>query len=412
MQLYLSDQAYTSIVAETHAHIDTETGGIFLGRFEPGAWYIIEVIDPGYQSILRQVAYFEYDETYVTHLANVRARLYKVNLELLGLWHRHPGGFDRFSATDDQTHSAYLRQNPQRGIISSLVNIDPRFRLTHYFIDSSVTHHKITDVHIGDKHIPEKFLQLKFSSTDTLLTRTNKEAERSSRSIVNETANNGSSARARPANSPARDILQTINRPDYLTTFFSLPPWWPTNSKAKKPTQSEKNKRADIGSPLQARSYSSVDADNARTGNRAGDSRAPGPANPPVSAPRQEDKHPEMRSMPVNEQGEIIRSDSASEATDTALETLLTLLENELEFLETQHQYDYNYDYDKDAKAINLILDYAGNAYDAHYFPEQIKFSIVMRGRNPYCQIEGSEKSYQKNFVRSHIEAILDKNIG
>lgn len=344
MRLYLSDQAYTSIVAETRAHIDTETGGIFLGKFEAGVWYIIEVIDPGYQDILRQVAYFEYDKSYVTHLANVRARLYKNSLSLLGLWHRHPGGFDRFSATDDQTHRLYLRQNPQRGIISSLVNIDPRFRLTHYFIDASVTHRKITDIHIGDQHIPEKFLALKFSGADALKDE-----------MKNGVTNNDSPPRPESADSAARHKAKTGRHTGYLKAFLS---------------------------PLT-------------------------------------DKSPQKRGAPVHEKGEMADANlnpPVPEATDTApdeaLEALLALLENELEFLETQSQYDYRYDYDEAAKAINLTLDYTGNAYDAHYYPARLKCGLFMRGPESYCGIEGAEKPYQQDFIRLHIETILNKKAG
>lgn len=342
MRLYLSDQAYTSIIAETHAHIDTETGGIFLGKFEAGAWYIIEVIDPGYQDILRQAAYFEYDKSYVTHLANVRARLYKNRLSLLGLWHRHPGGFDRFSATDDQTHRLYLRQNPRRGIISSLVNIDPRFRLTHYFIDSTVTHRKIIDIHIGDKHIPEKFLTLKFSGADALKDE-----------MKNGVTNNDSPPRPESADSAARYKAKTGRPTDYFIKALLS---------------------------------------------------------------QLTDKLPRKRGRPMNEKGEMTDSNlnpSIPEATDTApdevLETLLALLENELEFLETQSQYDYRYDYDEAAKAINLTLDYTGNAYDAHYYPARVKCSLFMRGPESYCRIEDVEKPYQQNFIRLHIETILNQ---
>lgn len=344
MRLYLSDQAYTSIVAETHAHIDTETGGIFLGKFEAGAWYIIEVIDPGYQDILRQVAYFEYDKSYVTHLANVRARLYKNSLSLLGLWHRHPGGFDQFSATDDQTHRLYLRQNPRRGIISSLVNIDPRFRLTHYFIDSAVTHRKITDIHTGDRHIPEKFLALKFSGADAL-----------KGGMKNGVTNNNAPPRPESADSADMHKAKTGRPTDYLKAFLS---------------------------PLT-------------------------------------NKPPQTRGTPVHEKGEMTDPSlnppvfaATDTAPDEALETLLTLLENELEFLDTQSQYDYRYDYDEAAKAINLTLDYTGNAYDAHYYPARLKCSLFMRGPESYCGIEGAEKPYQQDFIRLHIETILNKKAG
>jgi len=157
----LSSQAYLSIVAETYAHTGTETGGIFLGKVVNNVWYVIEILDPGYTNIQRRPGYFEYDETYVTHLANVRARLYQNGLELLGLWHRHPGSFDRFSGTDDETHRRYTAQNPRRGAISALVNLDPHFRLTMYHIAPPVQHHRIQTVLIGDSHIPNHLLALK-----------------------------------------------------------------------------------------------------------------------------------------------------------------------------------------------------------------------------------------------------------
>ena len=280
----------------------------------------------------------------MTHLANVRARLYKNRLSLLGLWHRHPGGFDRFSATDDQTHRLYLRQNPQRGIISSLVNIDPRFRLTHYFIDSTVTHRKITDIHIGDQHIPEKFLALKFSGADALKDE-----------MKNGVTNNDSPPRPESADSADMHKAKIGPLTDYLKAFLS---------------------------PLT-------------------------------------NKPPQKRGTPVNEKGEMTDANlnsPVSAATDTApdeaLETLLALLDNELEFLDTQSQYNYRYDYDKAAKAINLTLVYTGNAYDAHYYPARLKCSLFMRGPESYCRIEGAEKTYRQGFIRLHIETILNKKAG
>lgn len=161
MRLYFSTQAYAAIYSETYAYKSLETGGVYLGKVENNSWYVIEVIDPGYEEILRQPAYFEYDKVYVTHLANIRARLYDQGLDLLGLWHRHPGSFDRFSATDDETHRLFVAQNPKRGIVSSLVNLDPEFRLTNYHVDGKIHHHKFKSVTVGDEHIPEKFLKNK-----------------------------------------------------------------------------------------------------------------------------------------------------------------------------------------------------------------------------------------------------------
>ena len=98
-KVIISDQAFLTIVVETYSFLDRETGGIFLVKKENSIWFIVEVIDPGYGKIVRDRAFFEYDEKYVTHLANVRSRLYENGLDLLGLWHRHPRICHLFSGT-------------------------------------------------------------------------------------------------------------------------------------------------------------------------------------------------------------------------------------------------------------------------------------------------------------------------
>ena len=47
MKVVFSDRAFAAIMAETTEKIKTETGGLFLGYFEDGIWYVIEAIDPG-----------------------------------------------------------------------------------------------------------------------------------------------------------------------------------------------------------------------------------------------------------------------------------------------------------------------------------------------------------------------------
>lgn len=133
MKVVFSDRAFAAVMAETTEKIKTETGGLFLGSFEDGVWYVIEAIDPGPKSIF-EVAYFEYDQQYTQHLINKIANLYDKKLSLIGLWHRHPGSFDQFSSTDDGTNSKYARMRKE-GAISALVNIDPEFRLTMYHVN-------------------------------------------------------------------------------------------------------------------------------------------------------------------------------------------------------------------------------------------------------------------------------------
>ena len=158
MKVVFSDRAFAAIMAETTEKIKTETGGLFLGSFEDGIWYVIEAIDPGPKSIF-EVAYFEYDQQYTQHLINKIANLYDKRLTLIGLWHRHPGSFDQFSSTDDGTNSKYARMRKE-GEISALVNIDPEFRLTMYHVDQPCRY-SVIEYDVGNHLIPDEMLRYK-----------------------------------------------------------------------------------------------------------------------------------------------------------------------------------------------------------------------------------------------------------
>ena len=158
MKVVFSDRAFAAIMAETTEKIKTETGGLFLGSFEDGIWYVIEAIDPGPKSIF-EVAYFEYDQQYTQHLINKIANLYDKKLTLIGLWHRHPGSFDQFSSTDDGTNSKYARMRKE-GAISALVNIDPDFRLTMYHV-AQPCRYSVIEYDVGNHLIPDEMLRYK-----------------------------------------------------------------------------------------------------------------------------------------------------------------------------------------------------------------------------------------------------------
>lgn len=158
MNVVFSTRAYTSIMAETTEKITTETGGLFLGTLVGDTWYVIEAIDPGPKSIF-QVAYFEYDQAYTQHLINKVANYYEKPLNLIGLWHRHPGSFDQFSSTDDGTNTNYASRHP-KGAISALVNIDPKFRLTVYQVHPPCAYEKIK-FKVGDELIPKELMAFK-----------------------------------------------------------------------------------------------------------------------------------------------------------------------------------------------------------------------------------------------------------
>lgn len=161
-----SNKAYNAIIRETFEHEPIETGGILLGHIVNDTWVVMEVLPPGIHSIF-QMAYFEYDEEFVNYLAHSVANQYKQPLLLLGLWHRHPGSMDTFSGTDDQTNRTFARQLPQ-GVISGLVNVDPRFRFTMYYLDKDVDRgfgrppYEQVDVEVGDDIIPPQFFTLRY----------------------------------------------------------------------------------------------------------------------------------------------------------------------------------------------------------------------------------------------------------
>lgn len=158
MRVVFSNRAYASVLAETTEKIKTETGGLFLGTVMDDTFYIIEAIDPGPKSIF-EVAYFEYDQKYTQHLINKIANLYDKKLTLIGLWHRHPGSFDRFSSTDNGTNAQYAAMRKE-GAISALVNIDPKFRITMYQVNQPCKYTKIP-YDVGDQLIPDELLQFK-----------------------------------------------------------------------------------------------------------------------------------------------------------------------------------------------------------------------------------------------------------
>lgn len=158
MKVIFSKRAMTALLVETREKIATETGGVFLGKYLNGIWYVVETIDPGPRAIFK-TAYFEYDQDYINHLINKISRLYSQQLDLVGLWHRHPGSLDSFSMTDDGTNSKYAELSSS-GAISGLVNIDLAFRLTMYHVSLPLNYEKIEWM-VDDELIPTEIKCLK-----------------------------------------------------------------------------------------------------------------------------------------------------------------------------------------------------------------------------------------------------------
>lgn len=170
-KIVLSDRAYIQIFNESQSRIQTETGGLLLGHFDNGVWYVIEASDPGINAKFYN-AYHEGDDVYENHVCGVISRTYKHPLVFLGMWHRHPGSLDSFSGTDDGTNYKYAG-SAGNGCISAIINYDPEFRITFYYVeqgDYQRVYYTKVDVEVGDDKIPNKEL-LKVASVEDVMRR-------------------------------------------------------------------------------------------------------------------------------------------------------------------------------------------------------------------------------------------------
>lgn len=168
-KVVLSNRAFIQIFNESQSKLETETGGLLLGHYDHGIWYVIEASDPGINAVFR-VAYHEGDDVYQNHVCDVISRTYKHPLVFLGMWHRHPGSLDSFSGTDDGTNYKYAA-SAGNGCISAIINYDPNFRITFYYAEQddnrSVRYTKV-DVEVGDDKIPNKEIMMLADMNDVI----------------------------------------------------------------------------------------------------------------------------------------------------------------------------------------------------------------------------------------------------
>lgn len=152
---YINNRAYASVITEVMSNGKNETGGVFLGYVINRGWYIVESVDPGVDTI-NEVAFFQWDTNYVNHQAERLSKIYKKPLTVLGFWHRHPGSMDFFSTQDVATIRGNLCEL-RVGLLSMLVNIDPKLRMTYYYCyDNDIMP---IQYDVGDKYFPVELLE-------------------------------------------------------------------------------------------------------------------------------------------------------------------------------------------------------------------------------------------------------------
>ena len=159
---YISDRAYASIITEVMSNGSNETGGVLLGYIINRAWYIMESVDPGMDTV-NQTAFFQWDSSYVNHQASRLSKIYHQPVTVLGFWHRHPGSMDYFSGQDEATIRGNLCELKE-GLLSMLVNIDPKLRMTFYYCYGNDIMPIRYDV--GNKYFPPQLL--KYADADEL----------------------------------------------------------------------------------------------------------------------------------------------------------------------------------------------------------------------------------------------------
>lgn len=152
---FINERAYASVITEVMTNGQNETGGVFLGYIVNRAWYIVESVDPGMDTV-NQVAFFQWDTEYVNHQAERLSKIYNKPLTVLGFWHRHPGSMDYFSGQDETTIRSNLKEL-RAGLLSMLVNIDPKLRMTFYYCyDNDIMPIRYD---VGNKYFPAELMK-------------------------------------------------------------------------------------------------------------------------------------------------------------------------------------------------------------------------------------------------------------
>lgn len=150
-KVYFSNRAFSSVIAETMEHSKTETGGVFLGKKVNDTWYVLETVNSGPKAH-HSKTYFEYDRDYINYVANKLSRLYRNEIDLIGIWHQHVNDSYSFSGIDDETNEQFANLSSS-GILVGLISRKPsiKLRVFHKYVGEEC---QKMNYEIGDSFIP------------------------------------------------------------------------------------------------------------------------------------------------------------------------------------------------------------------------------------------------------------------
>lgn len=133
---------------------DTETGGVLLGFFRENTIEILEAIGPGPDAIL-ETSHAKVDMTYINYSVQQLSNIYKINVIIVGLWHKHNNNINPPFSSEDIKALRSLREYCGNDIISLLFQYDAdsnQYMLTtHMFNPDSNSTYPVS-FNIGSSH--------------------------------------------------------------------------------------------------------------------------------------------------------------------------------------------------------------------------------------------------------------------
>ena len=148
MEVWITKAAYLDMCAENAQYPDTETGGVWLGKFCEDHWIITHNLRPG-PAALHQPGCFAYDHDYVLAQAKKQIAAFQQPVSVIGYWHTHTSGRNVSSPGDAPLDEQYAALSPDGALCGIVTNRDG-FCLTVYQVELPLRYKKINLIIMED----------------------------------------------------------------------------------------------------------------------------------------------------------------------------------------------------------------------------------------------------------------------
>ena len=133
MEVRIKKAVYLDMLAENAQYSNTETGGVWLGRFCGDHWLITDNLHPG-PAALHLPGCFAYDYDYVMEQAQKRVHTSRQPISVIGYWHTHTSGRTVASPGDAPLDKQFAALSPNGALCGIITNRDG-FCLTLYQVE-------------------------------------------------------------------------------------------------------------------------------------------------------------------------------------------------------------------------------------------------------------------------------------